>query len=58
MHTLSSASLTCIADESAVEWTATVCIPFHGKRVELLWQRHSVGNNYFLNIFGRNCRAI
>ena len=27
MHTLSSANLTCIADESAVEWTATVCIP-------------------------------
>src|SRR5208282_6534070 len=27
MHTLSSASRTCIASASAVEWTATVAIP-------------------------------
>src|SRR5437868_13887378 len=27
MHTLSSASLTCIASSSAVEWTATVWMP-------------------------------
>src|ERR671931_2228768 len=27
MHTLSSASLTCIASASAVEWTATVLMP-------------------------------
>src|SRR4051812_21837723 len=27
MQTLSSASLTCIASESAVEWTATVAMP-------------------------------
>src|ERR1700680_811224 len=35
MHTLSSASLTCMASASAVEWAATVAIPssLHARRM-------------------------
>src|SRR5271163_295940 len=48
MHTLSSASRTCIASASAVEWTATVEMPSsrHAR-----WMRNAISPRLAIRIF-------
>ena len=47
MHTLSSASRTCIACESAVEWTATVGIP---SSRQARWMRKAISPRLAMRI--------
>src|SRR5271154_5290890 len=51
MHTLSSASRTCIASESAVECTATVGIP---SSRQARWMRSAISPRLAMRIFWNN----
>src|SRR5579885_1201627 len=48
MHTLSSASLTCMALLSAVEWTATVRIPISR---QARWMRNAISPRLAMSTF-------
>src|SRR4051812_42952260 len=48
MHTVSSASRTCIASESAVEWTATVLIPISW---QARWMRRAISPRLAISSF-------
>src|SRR5208282_5985645 len=51
MHTLSSARRTCIASESAVEWTATVGMP---SSRQARWMRSAISPRLAIRIFWNN----
>src|SRR5438270_1690478 len=48
MHTVSSASRTCIASESAVEWTATVLMPISW---QARWMRSAISPRLAISSF-------
>src|SRR5271165_717653 len=54
MQTLSSARRTCIASESAVEWTATVGIP---SSRQARWMRSAISPRLAIRTF-RNMRSV